>query len=88
LWVLFCRFNHKKSQRPACRTLASLPHQEFYLVTVVWLTILMPQIKLLKFNKILDFYAGNDQILCKSRAGLHQSKPITIVALNIIDKNQ
>ncbi len=58
------------------------------LVTVVWLTILMPQIKLLKFNKILDFYAGNNQILCKSRAGLHQSKPISIVALNIIDKNQ
>ena len=58
------------------------------LVTVVWLTILMPQIKLLKFNKILDFYAGNNQILCKSRAGLHQSKPITMVALNIIDKNQ
>jgi hypothetical protein len=58
------------------------------LVTVVWLTILMPKIKLLKFNKILDFYAGNNQILCKSRAGLHQSKPISIVALNIIDKNQ
>jgi hypothetical protein len=58
------------------------------LVTVVWLTILMPQIKLLKFNKILDFYAGNNQVLCKSRAGLHQSKPITMVALNIIDKNQ
>jgi hypothetical protein len=48
----------------------------------------MPQIKSLKFNEILDFYAGKNQVLCKSRAGLHQSKPISIVALNIIDKNQ